>query len=887
MSAIRLKEHQVDQRSAFRKWVGFPARSSVPPQGARGTIVSATGSGKTITAAACALESFADGRILVTVPTLDLLAQTAQAWRLVGHRAPMVAVCSLENDAVLNELGVRTTTNPIQLALWAGHGPVIVFATYASLVDREDIDAPVGQRKVRGPLEAALAGGERLYGQQMDRFDLAIVDEAHGTAGDLGRPWAAIHDNARIPADFRLYLTATPRILAAASPQRGAGGQEAEIASMADDPEGTYGAWLAELGLSEAIEREILAGFEIDVLEIRDPSPVLGESEEARRGRRLALLQTALLEHAAAYNLRTVMTFHQKVEEARAFADKLPETAAELYLNDASDADLAAADKLSKSSIDAEFYELEAGRHVPPDRVWSAWLCGDHLVSERREALRQFANGIDAAGRRVHRAFLASVRVLGEGVDIIGERGVDSICFADTRGSQVEIVQNIGRALRLNRDGSTKVARIIVPVFLEPNEDPTDMVASASFRPLVAVLQGLRSHDDRLVEQLASRALTSGKRQVHVKRDEDGQIVGAGGQGDGEDQEDDDTQAAAEAALLHFSSPRDAATIAAFLRTRVYRPESLVWLEGYQALIRWRAENEITGVHAVSYDVEVEVGVTKSFPLGRWVHQQRKSLRAGELEERRKTLLDAPEAGMVWEPGEEAWENKLAALRSYRRATGHLAPRHDAVWGEGQAMVPVGQHMANLRRKGGLGKDAERAAERVTQLTAIDPDWNCPWPLDWQRHYRVLADLVDADGVLPAIEPGVLFEGDDIGRWLERQKNPGTWAQLLPEQQERLSKLGVQPAEAPAPAPAAARTTKGPSKAQAAFQRGLAALAQWVEREGDRPVPRGAVVEVAVDGETEPVPVKLGVWISNTKTRRDKLTADQLASLAKLGVGWA
>lgn len=72
-----------------------------------------------------------------------------------------------------------------------------------------------------------------------------------------------------------------------------------------------------------------------------------------------------------------------------------------------------------------------------------------------------------------------------------------------------------------------------------------------------------------------------------------------------------------------------------------------MWLEGYQALIRWRAENEITGVHAVPYDVEVEVGVTKSFPLGRWVHQQRKSLRAGELEERRKILLDAPEAGMV------------------------------------------------------------------------------------------------------------------------------------------------------------------------------------------------------------------------------------------------
>lgn len=203
-----------------------------------------------------------------------------------------------------------------------------------------------------------------------------------------------------------------------------------------------------------------------------------------------------------------------------------------------------------------------------------------------------------------------------------------------------------------------------------------DMVASSSFRPLAAVLQGLRSHDERPVEQLASRALTSGKCKVHVWRDEDGQIVGAGG----EDQErDDDTQAAAEAALLHFSSPRDAATIAAFLRTRVYRPESMVWLEGYQALIRWRKDNEITGLYAIPYDIEVEVGVTKDFPLGRWVHQQRKALRTGELEERRKTLLDAPEAGMVWEPGEEAWESKLAALRSYRRATGHLAPRQDAV----------------------------------------------------------------------------------------------------------------------------------------------------------------------------------------------------------------
>ncbi|WP_461090779.1 helicase associated domain-containing protein [Streptomyces incanus] len=79
-----------------------------------------------------------------------------------------------------------------------------------------------------------------------------------------------------------------------------------------------------------------------------------------------------------------------------------------------------------------------------------------------------------------------------------------------------------------------------------------------------------------------------------------------------------------------------------------------------------------------------------------------------------------------------------------------------------------------------------------------------------------------------------------------------------------------------------------PSKAQAAFQRGLAALSQWVEREGaHRPVPRDHSEQITADGETEPVTVKLGVWVSNTKTRRDKLTPEQVDALRELGVEWA
>ncbi|WP_217550938.1 hypothetical protein, partial [Pantoea sp. GbtcB22] len=88
-------------------------------------------------------------------------------------------------------------------------------------------------------------------------------------------------------------------------------------------------------------------------------------------------------------------------------------------------------------------------------------------------------------------------------------------------------------------------------------EDPDDMVASASFKPLVAVLQGLRSHSERLVGQLASRALTRQPqtKRHHLIRDEDGQIISADGEGDGKDQEQDGAQGAVESELLHFSSP--------------------------------------------------------------------------------------------------------------------------------------------------------------------------------------------------------------------------------------------------------------------------------------------------------------------------------------------
>jgi hypothetical protein len=120
-----------------------------------------------------------------------------------------------------------------------------------------------------------------------------------------------------------------------------------------------------------------------------------------------------------------------------------------------------------------------------------------------------------------------------------------------------------------------------------------------------------------------------------------------------------------------------------------------------------------------------------------------------------------------------------------------------------QAALDVGRARVGVQlgHVDGLGVVRAGLGWALHHLTAIDPEWNRPWPLDWQRHHRVLADLAadEADGTLPAIPPGVTFEGDDLGRWVQRQARD--WAQLSAEQHKRLTGLGIKPAERPCAAP--------------------------------------------------------------------------------------
>ncbi|MER5905140.1 Helicase associated domain protein [Streptomyces mirabilis] len=432
---LELRPHQKDAVAAATRTLGQHPRASV---------IAACGTGKTLIAARTTARIASRGRVLVLLPTLDLLSQTIRSWRAAGRPEPAVAVCSarqaLDHESVSTDIPMTTASGELaNLTGEARRGPVTVYATYASL--------------------PAVVTAHRDH--HLPAWDLIVVDEAHRTAGRLGKAWAAVHHDDQVPAARRLYLTATPRIW---DPDTDDG--EEAVASM--DDEAIFGPVAYRLTLSDAIDLGLLADYQIlvpvvDNTDLRDwlaTGPGAGVD-----GLRLAGRQVAVLRAVHDHQLRRILTFHHRVADARAFATTLEETAATLPAT------------------------------LRPPGLWADWISGGHTPQVRRRLLLEFASHTDPHAPAV----LSNARVLGEGIDV---PSIDAVVFADPKNSPVDTVQAVGRALR-QTPGAGKKATLIVPVYLTPGEDPDDLLGADAYTPLWRTVQALRAHDDRLDARLA------------------------------------------------------------------------------------------------------------------------------------------------------------------------------------------------------------------------------------------------------------------------------------------------------------------------------------------------------------------------------------------------
>ena len=130
---------------------------------------------------------------------------------------------------------------------------------------------------------------------------------------------------------------------------------------------------------------------------------------------------------------------------------------------------------------------------------------------------------------------LTNARCLSEGVDV---PALDAVVFLSPRGSQVDVVQSVGRVMRKDPAGVKQVGYVVLPVVIPAGVRPEDALDdNERFRVVWQVLQALRAHDDRFAAMV-------NKLDLNRRKDERILVFDTTGRGDGSGTADGATQLA-------------------------------------------------------------------------------------------------------------------------------------------------------------------------------------------------------------------------------------------------------------------------------------------------------------------------------------------------------
>ncbi|MFJ6689943.1 DEAD/DEAH box helicase [Streptomyces sp. NPDC091294] len=453
----------------------------------RGKLIMACGTGKTFTGLKIverlAAERAASGqgehtRVLFLVPSIALLSQTLREWRYETE-TPLraFAVCSDSKvargqvdaddlDMATHDLALPATTDPARLLTQIGGdgteppaGLTVVFSTYQSI----------------GTIAKAQEMG-------LDAFDLILCDEAHRTtgvtlAGHDESNFVRVHDNDVVRAARRLYMTATPRIY---NEDTKADAKDASAVLASMDDESLYGPEFHRLGFGKAVEQGLLTDYRVLILTVDQDAVSRSHQQGLAAGRpELGLDDAAkiigcwngLAKRTGTFGdgtgflpgeepMRRAVAFARSIKDSQAIADRFNDIVASY--EDADD-DLL---NCTVQHVDGTFNTLRRNDLLD-------WLKEDPGPNNAR--------------------ILSNARCLSEGVDV---PNLDAVLFLQPRNSVVDVVQSVGRVMRLAP--GKRYGYIILPVAVPAGMSPEEALSdNRRFKTVWQVLQALRAHDDR------------------------------------------------------------------------------------------------------------------------------------------------------------------------------------------------------------------------------------------------------------------------------------------------------------------------------------------------------------------------------------------------------
>ncbi len=486
------RPHQIEAIEKVFK--GFAAGNE------RGKLVMACGTGKTFTALKIAERTAAEqggsARILFAVPSISLLSQTLRGWTAqtqLDLRA--FAVCSdtkvsrAAEDIAVHDVAIPVTTDPAMLAAEMEHrkrakGLTVVFTTYQSL--------PV-------VAEAQKNG--------VDPFDLVICDEAHRTTGATAAGadesnFVRVHDGDYLKSSRRLYMTATPRIFDDKVKDK-ADEHSAELYSM--DDEDLFGPEFHRLSFGEAVDRGLLTDYKVIVLTV-DESVMAGPLQEQLSGDHSELRLDDASRIIGCWN-GLAKRAGQTPDGASFAPGEAPMRRAVAFAKD-----IAASTQLADvfpSVVDSYRDLLDSGEN------------DGHRIDDTNRDLRCEVHHVDGTFNALERnkelawlkapvpdgecRILSNARCLSEGVDV---PALDAVLFMHPRNSVVDVVQSVGRVMRLNagKDYGYIILPVAVPAGVAPSQALSD---NRRFKVVWQVLNALRAHDDRFNAMVNSIALNT------------------------------------------------------------------------------------------------------------------------------------------------------------------------------------------------------------------------------------------------------------------------------------------------------------------------------------------------------------------------------------------
>jgi predicted helicase len=459
----------------------------------RGKLIMACGTGKTFTSLKIAEELVGKGgRVLFLVPSLALLSQTLTEWTQEST-TPLnsFAVCSdadvgkkrtHDEDKVqtfTHELRYPATTDAQRLSLEMtkrhdAHHMSVVFSTYHSI----DV----------------ISEAQKTY--NLADFDLIICDEAHRTTGatfdnEDESNFVKVHNNEFLKATKRLYMTATPRIYGENAKKKS---DDGGVVLCSMDDEALYGKELYVITFSEAVSRGLLVDYKVIVLTVNesDINRRLGDTLKAKEiivddAAKIVGCWKALSKQDTREDLkddadpmRRAVAFCQVIEYKK--GGKVHKVSSKQIAKMFGEV----IEAYKQAEMESESFETELAATL---KCHAEHVDGSMNASEKEAQIQWLKQ--EPPRDTCH--ILSNVRCLSEGVDV---PALDAVLFLTPRGSQVDVVQSVGRVMRNapNKKRGYVILPVVIPAGVEAHQALND---NKTYKVVWEVLQALRSHDDR------------------------------------------------------------------------------------------------------------------------------------------------------------------------------------------------------------------------------------------------------------------------------------------------------------------------------------------------------------------------------------------------------